>query len=501
MKKSALTATLLALCLVEATYGAEFFCPSADVSCLIAAINSANQNNEENTINLAPGTYSLTSIDNRAPDPNGIPVITGVAIINGESAETTIIERDSDAPGFRIFEVAATGKLTLNGLTIRNGVATPVGFRGGGIVNQGILEISRSVVRDNVAFIAGGIYNLGSAKIISSSVIHNAAGAEWAGGIANVTEFQQDDATMTIQNSTISDNIAMEGGGVRNTGNMIIVNSTIARNVAGGFGGGSGILNDRMLTITNSTVSANVVRTRPPTGVGRSAAITNDGTLKLENTIVALNLLLNSEETGFDCRGLITSLGNNIIGDPNGCEISLLSSDLTGDPGLGDFVEGDTPGGGHFPLSASSQAVDRGNAAACPETDQLGFPRLRACDIGSVEFQGRRILLSVRRDVIRAGRSIVARWRGIPAPASTDWIGLYLPGAENEAFIDWIYVSCSKTPGDPRRRGSCAFPVPASLVPGIYELRLLSNDGFAQLATSDSFTVTQQRRNLALGSP
>ena len=26
-----------------------------------------------------------------------------------------------------------------------------------------------------------------------------------------------------------------------------------------------------------------------------------------------------------------------------------------------------------------------------------------------------------------------------------DWIGLYVPGAAPTAYIEWIYVSCSKT--------------------------------------------------------
>jgi hypothetical protein len=108
---------------------------------------------------------------------------------------------------------------------------------------------------------------------------------------------------------------------------------------------------------------------------------------KLQNTILALN-------SGTDCSGgPITSLGNNIIGD-NSCDISLLSTDLTGDPGLGDFVDDGTPGRGHFPLNPGSQAVDAGNSGACPATDQLGLPRVGECDIGAIEFQGQ-LLVSI----------------------------------------------------------------------------------------------------------
>jgi hypothetical protein len=90
---------------------------------------------------------------------------------------------------------------------------------------------------------------------------------------------------------------------------------------------------------------------------------------------------------GPDCFGAITSLDHNLIGDPTDCTISLLGNDLIGDPGLGEFTDDGTPGGGHFPLLASSQAIDRASPEACPPTDQLGLARIGICDIGAVEFQ------------------------------------------------------------------------------------------------------------------
>jgi len=45
------------------------------------------------------------------------------------------------------------------------------------------------------------------------------------------------------------------------------------------------------------------------------------------------------------------------------------------------------PGHGHFPLLEGSPAIDAGNDAFCPSTDQLGQPRVGVCDIGAIEFQ------------------------------------------------------------------------------------------------------------------
>ena len=90
---------------------------------------------------------------------------------------------------------------------------------------------------------------------------------------------------------------------------------------------------------------------------------------------------------------------------------------------------------------------------------------------------------------IPAGGALTATWNGVASPSSTDWIGLYLAGTPNTAFIDWIYVSCNKNPGNPLPSGSCPFIVPASVLPATYELRLLANGGFTSLASSNFVQV------------
>ena len=98
--------------------------------------------------------------------------------------------------------------------------------------------------------------------------------------------------------------------------------------------------------------------------------------------------------------------------------------------------------------------------------------------------------LSVSPTSIAPGGTITATWSGIPTPTARDWLGLYAVGAGNASFIDWMYVSCSKTPGSARASGSCPFIVPSSVPAGTYELRLLANNGYTSLATSNSFAVS-----------
>ena len=86
--------------------------------------------------------------------------------------------------------------------------------------------------------------------------------------------------------------------------------------------------------------------------------------------------------------------------------------------------------------------------------------------------------LSASPTTVAPGGTITATWSGITTPTARDWIGLYTPGAANTAYIHWIYVSCSQTPGAAQASGSCPFVVPGTVAPGTYQLRLLANDGF-----------------------
>jgi hypothetical protein len=116
---------LFAFVLPHPLQAAEFFCSSGDAACLIAAVNSANNTPEDDTITLEPGIYTLTTDQTPGPDPraNGLPSITSTVTVRGAGADRTIVERDGAAPSFRLFHVASTGSLILDGITLRGGTA------------------------------------------------------------------------------------------------------------------------------------------------------------------------------------------------------------------------------------------------------------------------------------------------------------------------------------------------------------------------------------------
>ena len=184
---------------------------AATVSDLIADINAANKAGGTNTITLtAPTTspYVLTAVDNTTNGANGLPVISkkdNLTILGGGDT----IERStaSGTPGFRLFDVAIGGSLTLQNLTLQNGFAVD----GGAISNQGYLTLQGVTVENNIALGSDG--NLTTvAKSLSAATGGDAAG----GGIWSDGTLFLEDLTLpsgTVLHTTLQNNRALGGSG------------------------------------------------------------------------------------------------------------------------------------------------------------------------------------------------------------------------------------------------------------------------------------------------
>src|SRR5215471_3876633 len=83
-----------------------------------------------------------------------------------------------------------------------------------------------------------------------------------------------------------------------------------------------------------------------------------------------------------------------------------------------------------------------------------------------------------------AGASVTVSWSGITNPIPWDWTHCIPRGLRTRVVL----LSCARNPGAANASGSCGVGVPSDLS-GTYELRLLANDGFTRLATSNPFTV------------
>ena len=83
---------------------------------------------------------------------------------------------------------------------------------------------------------------------------------------------------------------------------------------------------------------------------------------------------------------------------------------------------------------------------------------------------------------LAAGSAVTAAWSAVCAPTTTDWIGLYVPGAPDSSYVTYRYTTGTAA-------GSVQLTVPATAAPGTYELRLFSANSTTRLAVSNPFTV------------
>ena len=170
---------------------------------------------------------------------------------------------------------------------------------------------------------------------------------------------------------------AFSGGLGTDTGSVAVVNCTLTGNRVIGGQGGVGPLNPG------------------PTGEAHGGGFANQsGTLSLLNTIIAGNTAT-TNSTPSDGFGTITSQGHNLVGSTN--EVSgLAASDLRNvSANLGPLQDN----GGFTPTHAllmNSPALDAGDSAGAPATDQRGAarPQGTGIDIGAFELPRVSILLN-----------------------------------------------------------------------------------------------------------
>lgn len=322
----------------------------------------------------------------------------------------------SGTDGGGIF-MAGDSVLTVTDSTVRRNIAAGDGggiFAGESVgVSAGTATLINSTVSGNSAGNNGGGISAFTATLTRSTVSGNAA-ADFGGGIAAFTA--------TLTGSTISDNAVRntdsQGGGI-SAGGATLTNCTVNGNTCGFLGGG---IRGGTATLTNCTVSGNSAASGG--GIGATnATLLNctvveniaqaggglfhqfdpffPGVFSVKNTIVALNLI-KVGGSGSDINGAFASQGHNLIGDSIGGTgfTNGLNGDLVGtnfnpiDPKLGPLANNGGKTKTHA-LLAGSRAIDAGDNAGVPATDQrgLGFPRRKdgnfngvaVVDIGAFE--------------------------------------------------------------------------------------------------------------------
>ena len=331
--------------------------------------------NDGDTIDFDPSlkgqTISLTSAE---------LVINKSITISGRGPNLLAVSRAQNAPAFRIFDLMPGRSVTIQGLTISNGLAPDFGC-GGGILDQGSLLLINCTVSGNSTDGTGGgiCVDANATLTIDSSTLRGNYAGDYGGSIAN-------SGTLIINNSTLSGNRGeFTAGAILNGFNgdasLTLSNSTLSGNTTQLHGGG--IFNEGQSAISNTTLSGN-------SGMTAGAILNRLGTLDIETTI------LNRGELGPNISndsGTVTSHGYNLSSDDGAGVLNGPGDLINTNPLLGSLQNNGGPTFTHQ-LLPGSPAIDTGdpNFTPPPIYDQRGpgFPRVvnGRIDKGAFEVQG-----------------------------------------------------------------------------------------------------------------
>jgi hypothetical protein len=182
-------------------------CTEADLETTIATANG-NGAGTPDTIFFPTGCPVFTLATG---GPNGLPLITSPITIQGPGT----IERGSGAPAFRIFEVAPGGSLTVNGVTLKDGLAPG---NGGAILNNGTLRVQNCSFEGNSTRAGDngaatpGVFGASGGLGIPGASVTSLTGADGSASGSGGAIFSVATSSLTVQGCTFLRNTTGAGG-------------------------------------------------------------------------------------------------------------------------------------------------------------------------------------------------------------------------------------------------------------------------------------------------
>lgn len=363
----------------------------------------------------------------------------------------------------RVFTIPPSTNLTIHSLRIENGDAG--NQAGGGIRNDGTCTVISSTFSGNSGGFGGGIDNTGRCAVTSSTFNGNSA-SDQGGGIYN-------GGTCTVTSSTFGGNTATNtGGGIHNEGSCSLRSSTLSGNTAHNDGGG---IFQSTLSLANTRIESCIVAgNTAPTNANISGATSGSNNLTSGDPMLlppgnyggpTPTMPLRNNSPARDAAGPVNEMQQVNIGalplsftlSFKGATTTTLDHTSTASQVQSALAALSTIGAGHVnvtrtvdgggntlhrvtftgslagsdqpPLTASSgpaiTTLTQGDPGSRLTTDQRGFARLAAPDIGAFEAQ-----LSSIADI-----TIELNTTTGPVPFTVGQVGALIATADNPTLL------------------------------------------------------------------
>ncbi|MBC7821174.1 MAG: hypothetical protein IAG10_30165, partial [Planctomycetaceae bacterium] len=391
---------------------------------LRSAITAVNASTDaSNTINFQAGLDGIIKLD------SALPEISKSVSINGPSAEKIKIRGGNGGVFNVVFGIVDISGLTLEGK----------GRDAGAVVRNQFasLTINECVITGKRPGNQTGLVNeiSGQTLIVSSAIVNNdnrGCGTN-GGGIRN-------DGQLTLINSTVAENTAVKGGAIYNSvdGTVSLTNCTLADNKVSDIGGG--IFNANSVSLGNTIVARNMKQTS-------SNDDDNDDDQDDDDEVAS---------SSNDVNGIFTSRGDNLIGTTagstgfGGTDIVNVANSLL------KFGANVADNGGTTPtlaLLTGSPAINAGNNALAVDQngeplafDQRGSPFTRinggTVEIGAFEVQSPAPLSSARAYKQRALKTVSETLCNVPGLSNADKFNLRWASCRTAASLEhWLWLS------------------------------------------------------------
>ncbi len=233
--------------------------------------------------------------------PGTINLTGGELIINKDltiqgpgAGLLTISGNNAQAGGFRAFQITDDAEVTISGVTIATGRAQ----QGGAIHNSGDLTINSSTIMNNIAIDRGGaIYNTGDLSINGGAISGNEG---FLGGA-----IYSDGGTVTLTGTSLLNNEAHMGGG-------LFSDEAVATVTGGAISGNTAVNGAGVFTeIGPMTLNGVTLADNDANELGGAAA-NLDGTLVISGSTLRNNNALSEGSAIYSQNGTTTVAGSTI---------------------------------------------------------------------------------------------------------------------------------------------------------------------------------------------